>query len=268
LNLMRIQTNLNFQFYLLFIFLLISHSEANSQSMISESAKRGIVRIETPESKLGTGFIVLDTTSKALLVTSKHVLKSCVTHDYFDHVYLRKNALLSGSHVVATDERSIVHLRYKGQDLFVEDKDPNVDLAIVLLGKIELKDTTIENSPISTSYWYYGFKSSLIAKREDMTRLNLETGTPVQLIGFSHQQLQKPQFHVSRFGHIALFTFEKLVEVFKSTCDTLHQDTLSSEWLVLDMTARGGDSGGPVLARLGNAGEVFLIGIVKGGDYF
>jgi len=69
----------------------------------------------------------------------------------------------------------------------------------------------------------------------------------VQTIGFSFSPPQELQYHISRFGQIALVTNNKLsfrITVKKDNCTCL--EPVTSEWLVLDMSSRGGDSGAPV----------------------
>lgn len=249
---------------LLCSFLLISFTVCFSQSL-PETDKRAIVRVETPEGRLGTGFLLSDSLLGFFIVTNKHILQSQKTHEYFDSVFVRKNKLSDDKKkVIATDERATLYLRYGGSKLFAEHPDSNVDLVIVPAGKIQVGDSTIVN-PRNYTQWFFGFKMSMVANREDMTRLGIRDGTKVQVIGFSFPMPQKPQFHISRFGHVALFTSEKLtLRVERQRDDHRYMEAVTSEWLVIDITARPGDSGGPVFAIIPGSELVWLVGLVKG----
>lgn len=245
-------------------YLLICFTPSFGQSL-RETDKRAIVRIETPES-LGTGFLLSDSLLGVFLVTNKHMLQSQKTQEYFDSVFVRKNILSDDKKkVIATDERATLYLRYGGSRLFREYPDSNVDLVIVQAGNIQVGDSTIVN-PRNYSEWFFGFNMSMVANREDMTRLGISDGTEVQVIGFSFNIPQKPQFHISRFGHIALFTSEKLTfRVERQRDDCRCMEPLTSEWLVIDITSRPGDSGGPVFAIIPGSQNAWLVGLVQGG---
>ena len=226
---------------------------------------RSIVRIETPEG-LGTGFLLSDSSLGFFLVTNKHVVRSSQTQQYFDSVFVRKNKLSEHNKVIATNEKATLYLRYRGWNLFVEHPDSNVDLVIVPLGLIALRDTTITN-PANYTPWVYGFKMSTVANREDMKKLKIRDGIPVQIVGFSFVTPQELQFHISRFGHIAIFPTEKLTFKIKkrhNNCECI--ESVTSEWIVIDITSRPGDSGGPVFAFPPESGSVWLIGLVAAGE--
>jgi len=245
-------------FLLISLLMLASVSFAQS---LPEEQKRSIVRIENPDG-VGTGFLLSDSLRGWFLVTNKHMLQSSKTHQYFDSVFVRKNKLSNDNKVIATNEKATLYLRYKGSNLFVEHPDSNVDLVIVGLGTILPGDTTVVN-PANYTEWFYGFNMSMVANRQDVKRLNIGDGTPVQIIGFSFVSAQQPQFHISRFGHIAIFPSGTVTFAVKKKDDSsTRTDSVTSEWIVIDLTSRPGDSGGPVFAELPGTHEAWLIGFV------
>ena len=245
-------------------FFLIATHVVFGQSL-AEFDKRSIVRIETPDG-LGTGFVLSDTSLGYFLVTNKHVLQSRKTQQYFDSVFVRKNELSEEGKVIATDKKGTLYLTYENRKLYLEHEDPNIDLVFVTLGSFQVADTTVLN-PSNYSKWLFAFTMAMVADRQDMKRLSIRDGTPVQIIGFSFMTSQRPQFHMSRFGHVALFSTEKLTfRVTRQRDDCVCVEPVSAEWLVLDITSRPGDSGGPVLALLPGTGQAWLIGLVQAGS--
>ncbi len=240
------------------IFFLMGLSTTLAQS-IPELNKRSILRIETPEQGLGTGFLVRDSLLGFFLVTNKHMVQSPKTHQYFDSVFVRRNKISDDNKVVATNEKATLYLRWKGSKLFAEHPDSNVDLVIVIVGAVPLGDTVIVN-PANYDPWIYGIKMDMVAKREDIKRLDIRDGTPVQIIGFSFATDQEPQFHISRFGNIAIFPSDKLtLNVTKQRANCECTEPITSEWIILDITSRPGDSGGPVFALLPGSNQAWLV---------
>ncbi len=127
--------------HLIFVIVFSTFTQTYCQS-VAESDKRGIVRIETPEGMLGTGFLLIDPDLGGLLVTSKHLLQSKIDGKYFDSVAIRKNLILKSGKVVATNERSTLYLRYKGIELFEGHPDSSIDFVLVQIGKL-LIDTAV-----------------------------------------------------------------------------------------------------------------------------
>jgi len=241
--------------------LILSYSYSSSQS-IDEIDKRGIVRIETPDGKLGTGFTLSDSVLGFFLVTNKHVIKSPKTGAYYDSVFVRTNMLDSGK-VVATERKNTLYLYFKGHQLFREHKDSNIDLVVIQLGHVKVADSVILNP--SNFEWLYGLKMRTVADRGDLDSLQIRDGSFVQIVGFSFQAPQKPQFHISRFGHLALFSYKKIALYFQvPSGDSTIQERSVAEWLVIDIVSRGGDSGGPVFAFHPKNKTTWIIGIVKG----
>ena len=244
--------------------LLIPFSGSSGQSL-REFDKRSIVRIETPEG-LGTGFVLSDTSLGYFLVTNKHVVQSSKTGEYFDSVFVRRNKLSDEGKVVATNEKGTLYLNYGNRKLFVEHEDPDIDLVFVALGSFQVGDTTLFN-PIGYSGWIFAFKLSMVANRDDMRRLAITDGTPVQIIGFSFTTSQKPQFHISRFGRIALFSSERLTfRIARQRQDCVCMEPVTAEWIVIDITSRPGDSGGPAFALIPGSKQAWLIGLVQAGS--
>lgn len=237
-----------------------------SQVSLSEGTKRYIVRLETPESILGTGFLVADSEHHLYIVTAKHLIRSKHTAEYFDHVYFRKNILSDFGKYIATDEKYVLILKLKDKILFQEHRDPDVDLVLIPLGKVVIDENLTIQNPEGFEI-DKAFASSGIATRSIMDSLNIRDGKKVQIVGFSFQSVQKPQFHISRFGHIALYNREKMRLSWKVELpDTTFFKPIAAEWIVIDITSRGGDSGAPVFAILPGVEEAWIIGIVKGGS--
>ena len=155
---------------------LMTASSVTAQSLV-ESDKRYIVRIETPDGRLGTGFILLDSTIGFFLVTNKHMLQSSETQEYFDSVYVRNNILKEGM-VIATDEIATVYLRYLGQKLYRDHEDPDVDLILVQFGAVEVAGTTILN-PRDFGPLFFGYPMYQVADRSTVDSLNIRDGTRV-----------------------------------------------------------------------------------------
>ncbi|MGB2805707.1 MAG: trypsin-like peptidase domain-containing protein [Candidatus Zixiibacteriota bacterium] len=245
-------------------FFLIATHVVFGQSL-AEFDKRSIVRIETPNG-LGTGFVLSDTSLGYFLVTNKHVLQSRKTQQYFDSVFVRKNELSMQGKVIATEQKGTLYLSFEDRTLYFEHQDPNVDLVFVSLGSFPVGDTSVLN-PTNYSQWLFAFTMDMVADRQDMKRLSIRDGTPVQIIGFSFMASQRPQFHISRFGHVALFSNERLTfRVTRPRDDSVYTGPISAEWLVLDITSRPGDSGGPVLALMPGTHHAWLIGLVQAGS--
>jgi hypothetical protein len=232
-----------------------------------EEGKRGIVRIETPDGMIGTGFIILDhSNQRDFLVTNKHMLKACRQKDYFDFVLLRRNRFNKDGNVIATEEKDTLYLHFKGNQMYFAHPDSNVDLAIVPLGDFILGTDSVHNPSGTSNRFIYGINKEMLATRDIMRSKQIIAGIPVFMMGFSYQNIDKPQFHITRFGHIALFTSEKLPEAFTNKCfDTTYTDRMTSDWILLDIISRGGDSGGPVFAALDQTKEIYLIGATQGG---
>lgn len=248
---------------LLLLGILIAAPETVRAQALPEAMKRAIVRLETPEAKLGTGFILSDSVLGYFLVTNKHVIWSCSTGSYYDSVFVRKNAITQDGKVVATDQRSTLLLRRKGRQLFVEHPDQAVDLVLVQLGNIIDSDGSFMNP--SSFEMIHGFKTTAVASRSDFKNLAVGDGTPVQVIGFSFKVRQSEQFHISRFGHISIAPSSSFPLAIQSPCDSLPVER-KADWIVLDLSSRGGDSGGPMFAFGPRLNELWLIGLVAAGN--
>lgn len=251
--------------------LLIFTSTAFSVEAFPESFKQSVVRIETPEGNLGTGFFISDSVFFNMgyfLVTNKHMVKSIITQEYFDSVFIRCN-VLKDDKVIATQDRATLYLRHKGTSFYIEHPDKNIDLVIILIGPfLKDKGNIFNYNPVGwTGKYIFSTKVHQIANRTQMDSLKIGDGTDVQIIGFSFQNKDLPQFHISRFGHVALFSKETITQdIIVPMGDCVCKVPMTSEWLIIDITARPGDSGGPVLAWPENSKSPWIIGIVQGGS--
>lgn len=232
--------------FLISIIFVFAYLSVNALGL-KDSDKRSIVRIETPEGH-ATGFLIsdsMDSLKGAYLVTNKHVVKSRFTQEYFDSVYIRKNEIINEK-VVATDVRGTLFLNYGNAQLYIEHDDPDIDLILIQVGPVIVSDNKVIDNPRE-------FKINLrtdisaIATKEEFIKFDIMDGRHVQTVGFSFRLNQLFQYHISRFGDIALITNEKLtipIKIQKNNCICVEQVT--AEWLILDISTRSGDSGGPV----------------------
>lgn len=230
---------------------------------LPEPLKRAIVRIETPEGKLGTGFVLSDSALGFFLVTNKHVIYSCSTMSYFDELRVRVNHLSADGKVAAIDSAGKLLLTRNGQSLFVEHPSPGIDLVLVQLGYlVDLVGEFQNPSPFDV---IHGFKLSAVATRDDFKRFDIRDGTAVQVIGFSFQVRHEVQFHISRFGHVSIAPGVEFPLSIVPPCNSV-PTTAKADWLVLDLTSRGGDSGGPIFALELGAIGLKLVGLVAAGN--
>ncbi len=210
---------------------------------------------------MGTGFTILDDSLGLMLVTNKHVLKSKKNGKYFDSVFVRINSPLNSGKILTTGERAVLHLYYQGEPTFQAHPDSNIDIAIVQCFVKRFDIDTVGFNRIFTTEYAVGWRPARLASRDDFKRLNIRDGTEVQVVGFSFKARQQPQFHISRFGKIALHSSEGITLPFIDGVDT---NLVNSEWLILDISSRQGDSGGPVFALLPDSDHAWLIGMVVG----
>lgn len=256
---------------LLTVCLMLSTSSVFSIQALPEPRKQSVVRIETTEGNLGTGFFISDSVifnAGLFLVTNKHVVKSRITQEYFDSVFIRCN-VLKDDKVIATHDRATLYLKYGGKNLYYEHPDKNIDLVIILFGPVLRDENNILNfNPVGwTEKYILSTKVLSVAKRIQMDSLKIGDGTDVQIIGFSFQNKDLPQFHISRFGHVALFSKEPITQdILIPIGDCVCKVPMTSEWLIIDITSRPGDSGSPVLTWPENSKIPWIIGIVQGGS--
>jgi len=252
-------------------FLALMFPSASSAVSVLEPGKRAIVCIETPDKARGTGFYLQDEVLGLFLVTNKHMLQSQRTQEFFDSVYVRKNVFNESGKVVATADREILYLKREGQALFAPHPDSNIDLAIVQCGMLPASGGWFFN-PVSSDQdsvrWSFMLQLSSLASREDMAAKGFTNSLDVELISFSFASLNDDFFHISQFGHIALYSHAPMTFPFQKqygncTCTKL----VTCDWVILDITSRGGDSGGPVFASGPGIKSITprIIGIVMGG---
>lgn len=223
---------------------------------------KSIVRIENPEGRKGTGFVLRDSIAGFFLVTNKHVVRSCATAGYFDSVFVRKNMLGSSGRLEVSSVRAKLLLSMNGNRIFFEHPDTAVDLVAIPIGVFRLSDSNTIMNP-SDLYWLesaMGLGTEVLATRDQLSSSMFLAGTPVQITGFSLEVLGAEQLHVSRFGHIAVSPGQSYRVVFRDGCPGAKPFAIKAEWIVLDIVSRGGDSGAPVLDKERN----LVLGFVKG----
>ena len=236
------------------------------QRSIGESSKEPIVRLETPDSTMATGFIINDPLTRVYLITNKHVIRSTKTNDYYDDIRIRNNVVSANGKITATEEKSKLYLKLKGKRLFLEHEDPGIDLVIIQLGNIRIDSNLVIQNPVG-HFPALAFNIDNFVTRSIMDSLNIRDGTQIEIVGFSFEVAQKAQFQISRFGHIALFPREKMTLnwLVPNTQPGIYQP-ITTEWMVIDVTSRPGDSGAPVFAVLPYSRQGWIVGIVEGGS--
>lgn len=218
---------------------------------LPESDKRFIWRIENPENRLGTGFVISDSTAGYLLITNKHVVWSDSLNDYFDSVQVHVNILTENNKVKSIDSTLTLYLRVNGVKLFREHKNSNVDLIAIRLGRIGEPGDYISNP--SDIDWYLGFSSTLIANTETAI---INDGAIVQMIGYSLRFAQSHQYPTSRYGFVSHYAAED-VKV------KINNRYYTSKWIFVDGTVRGGHSGGPVFISNSESKRIHMIGFLQ-----
>ncbi len=220
---------------------------ANSPS-IPEDDKRFIWRIETEQNTRGTGFILSDPEIGFFLVTNKHVLTDTLTGSPFDSVRVFLNVFTEKNKVKSSDSSVFLYLRKHGKKLFVEHEDTNVDLVFVQLGTFSGNGDLFLNP--SGDMKILGWKTSMVL---DTRSSAINDGVIIQMIGFSHMLPQSSQFALSRFGSVASFPKESI----KLNINGVMKQ---SQWIVVDASTRGGQSGGPAFAFPSNSNGLMLVG--------
>jgi len=218
---------------------------------LPESDKRFIVRLCNPENKQGTGFFVSDSICGYLLITNRHVVSSSKTGEIFDSVQLFANNIGANGKVISSDSHQTLYLRHGGVPLYVEHPNKSVDLIVVGIGSIG-----VEFSNPAGLDKLYGYKRSFICARDRFNPSAVNDGMGVQIIGFSEPLPQKDQFHISRFGHISYYPCEDISVKIDGGVQSL-------DWLVIDASSRGGDSGGPLFFSDPKSGAICLLGFVQ-----
>jgi hypothetical protein len=233
---------------------------ARGQS-IPEHQKRSILRLVTPDKRLGTGFILSDSLKRFFLITNKHVLQDCSTGGYFDSVAIRLNKLTEQDDAVVSDEKTTLYLRLGEKSFYYAHPTQGVDLVAVAVGNLRINDS-IQDNPRDFEKLISTKKSKLVPLK-DFGDLGIGSGTKIQVVGFSFQGIQKPQFHISRFGHLSIIPPEPITLRIASDCDTLVH---SQKWIILDISSRGGDSGAPVYAFHPSHSGYTIVGVVQAGN--
>lgn len=221
---------------------------------LPEAMKRFIVRITNSEKTQGSGFILSDSTAGYLLVTNRHVVESRSTGVMLDSVLIWTNIIDSNNKVKSADSCRTLYLRHKGRKLFWQHPDKSVDIVLVSLGLLDSLPDTLTNP--SGNQKIIGFRTDHIIPKVDFQVGRLNDGVQVQVVGFSEKLPQKYQYHVSRFGHLSFYPGEEINVLIDGKLESL-------DWLVLDVSNRGGDSGGPVFVTEPDSHNMYLLGFVQ-----
>lgn len=212
---------------------------------VPENQKRSVWRIETEHNTWGSGFVLSDSLAGFFLVTNKHVVMDTVRGSYFDSVRVYANTITATDKVKSSTKYHVLYLRNEGRDLFVEHEDPNVDLVFIRLSH---RDRRIFNPRgiVKLIAW----STSMVLDTRNST---INDGARVQMLGYSQRLKQRSQFPLSRFGFIASFPKE-------STRIAIGGELKESQWIIVDATTRGGQSGGPVFVAIIETKQLWLVG--------
>jgi len=250
-------------FFTIIIFCILLPHLTYSLSL-AQNNKRAIVLIISPD-KYGSGFLISYQGIGLFIVTNKHVLTSDSSGQYYDSVFICENTISEGDIITETNKLKAVHLKYNDFSLMTAHDDPDVDLVLIQVGNITLPNGDTLSNPVNFDK-LVAFNSKAVANRQDFKRLNIIDGKDIQLVGFSFFQDSEVQYHISRFGKIALRPNHSLTIIFDNNRDSIPDDTVTSEWIILDITSRSGDSGGPVFLMEQGLEQLYLIGFVKGNN--
>ena len=229
--------------------LLLLPTLLSGQYTSIEEDKLAIFEIVQPNLKVGTGFAIFDSLLGSVMVTCKHVIQDS-EGNYYDKVIIRRNRMLKTRQVISDTSSFYLYLKSPDgkREFFYPHPDPDIDLVIIPLyyfNKSLNKFKPIEH-----------FNPDLLLSKEGLEEKGINEGTDVEIVGFSLTSafyMDRIHYHISRFGKVALFTTED----FQLSIDGKIK---TANYILLDISARLGDSGSPILAHIGD--KRYIIGMV------
>ena len=126
-------------------------------------------------------------------------------------------------------------------------KDLNVDIAVLIY------------SPGKSDYDFKVLAESFITGRDEFNKLKIEEGTEVFFTGlFVPYVGERKIFPICRFGHISLFTNEKINWIGKER-----------EMFLMEISSYGGNSGAPVYIKITetNGSQKYILGGILSGTF-
>ncbi|MCK4224503.1 MAG: trypsin-like peptidase domain-containing protein [candidate division Zixibacteria bacterium] len=235
--------------FLRFFPILLIITSTSFGGCITESQKTFIYEITHLGPGGGTGFVISDSLLGFVLVTCKHIVQDSAGN-FVDSVFIRQNKVLSTGQTVSDTTQFVLRLKVNGRRYLAEHSNSDIDLVM-----IPILSFNITKPPDG---FLIGLPSYKILSKEEMSKLDINEGTDVELIGFSLSSSlikDSTHYHFSRFGKIGLYTTNEF---------TLQIDSKrrTANYILLDMSIRPGDSGSPIFAHI-DTNRTYLIGFVS-----
>lgn len=194
--------------------------------------------------------MISDSLLGELLVTNKHVVQDTFGQ-YVDSIFVRYNKMLANEQVVSDTNEFVLYLKKNGNAYFVEHPNKNVDL--VMIPCLSFNTNKRSGGVVA------GLFSNRILSKERLTKLGIDEGTEIEIIGFSLSSSllsfrKVIHYHFHRYGKVGLFTTEKFTLLIDGALKT-------ADFILLDMTIRPGDSGSPIFAHIED--KTYLVGFIS-----
>jgi hypothetical protein len=212
---------------------------------------------------VGTGFYVTagEDKSTSYLVTSKHVLMREPSKDYYPLLCMKVNNNKGG-----TDHIPVDLSRPDGARIFVDNKDPDVDIAV-----IPGSDIRFPPGRTAKDYDFTAIPAAGFATKENFAKGDIAVGDEAFFTGwFSSFYGTSRNYPIARFGRLAMATDEKI----PWREDASQPSRMLNLYLVEAHTTKG-NSGSPVFFRPNIAQRkpgqltigpqpLYLAGVLKG----
>ena len=232
--------------------LFITPMSIAAQYISVEEDKLAIFEIVQPTLQVGTGFVIRDSLLGSVMVTCKHVIQDSAG-EYYDKVLVRRNKMLKTKQVIS--DTNSFYLFLKSPDKAQNEREffyphPDADIDLVVIPLYYLNKSLNKFKPIKH------FGPELLLSKEGLAEKGINEGTDVEIIGFSLSSsffMDRIHYHISRFGKVALFTTEDFQLSINGQIQT-------ANYMLLDISARLGDSGSPILAHIGD--KRYIIGMI------
>jgi hypothetical protein len=222
---------------------LVGNTQVAAGQGLSDSLKHCIYRTISG-TKIGAAICFRDTILKDFLVTCKHVVAND-SGKFYDKARFYTSATLPNGSIYSTTRFIEIDL-HAGRGGNVVAPSDSIDLVLIL---IEDRFTNLSEPNL---------KFSRLAADELLDRNRMATlarpGQQVEVVGFELSLPGLNQYYFSRFGHVSLYPGE----FFGLEIDGRKQ---WADFMFLDLIARKGDSGGPVIAHSDQGSD--LIGIIS-----
>lgn len=213
--------------------LFVSINSISAQSLPDEF-KNAIYRMNIffPDTNIvtvGTAVNFVDSIIGRFFITCKHLIYKDSTYAdsarFYRNEYFPNGTIYSGDNyfsVRISPDSAINTIIFPG----------SIDLAMVL----PQERHTSSNPP---GLYFQSLKSRIIVDKKTLENI-IDVGDRVEIIGFEFQQPPGRQYYFSRFGHVSLYSPENISR-------RIDDKIIKANLIILDISSRGGDSGGPVI---------------------